>query len=81
MIVIDEEGTAWSWGNNEYGQLGQVRIVSINLKSCKRFSYCYFLLLKKLNPRLFCWKLNISKIRVRMCCTFQGSFFNVLDWF
>jgi len=23
VIVVDEEGTAWSWGNNEYGQLGQ----------------------------------------------------------
>jgi len=23
LIVVDDEGTAWSWGNNEYGQLGQ----------------------------------------------------------
>ena len=22
---MDEEGTAWSWGNNDFGQLGQVR--------------------------------------------------------
>ena len=32
VIVVDEEGTAWSWGNNEYGQLGQVRILLSNLK-------------------------------------------------
>ncbi len=31
MIVVDEEGTAWSWGNNEYGQLGQVRNLLSNL--------------------------------------------------
>lgn len=23
QIVVDEEGQAWSWGNNEFGQLGQ----------------------------------------------------------
>jgi len=23
VVVVDETGTAWSWGNNEYGQLGQ----------------------------------------------------------
>ena len=22
-VVVDESGQAWSWGNNEYGQLGQ----------------------------------------------------------
>eukprot|EP00088_Acartia_fossae_P062419 TRINITY_DN7533_c0_g1_i1.p1 TRINITY_DN7533_c0_g1~~TRINITY_DN7533_c0_g1_i1.p1 ORF type:complete len:478 (+),score=139.26 TRINITY_DN7533_c0_g1_i1:92-1525(+) len=23
VIIVDEEGTAWSWGNNDFGQLGQ----------------------------------------------------------
>ena len=23
MVVVDEEGGAWSWGNNDHGQLGQ----------------------------------------------------------
>jgi alpha-tubulin suppressor-like RCC1 family protein len=24
VVVVDESGQAWSWGNNEFGQLGQV---------------------------------------------------------
>ena len=23
VVVVDETGQAWSWGNNEFGQLGQ----------------------------------------------------------
>ena len=23
VVVVDESGQAWSWGNNEFGQLGQ----------------------------------------------------------
>jgi len=23
VVIVDEDGTAWSWGNNEFGQLGQ----------------------------------------------------------
>ncbi len=25
VVVVDESGQAWSWGNNEFGQLGQVQ--------------------------------------------------------
>ncbi len=24
VVAVDESGQAWSWGNNEFGQLGQV---------------------------------------------------------
>jgi alpha-tubulin suppressor-like RCC1 family protein len=27
VVVVDESGQAWSWGNNEFGQLGQVQTI------------------------------------------------------
>ena len=26
VVMVDEDGMAWSWGNNEFGQLGQVNV-------------------------------------------------------